>query len=472
MDGDGNHEVIFQVGYGTSDGSGNVANPQSGIYVYENTGDNAYDNVFHSHMLTALNDSLAGGRVEGFTVADIDGDSKHEILMAWNGGTNPTYGTVDGSTAFSEDRYLVLGMTGDIGGALQSAALTTEFQMSARDVDKDGVRENALGGGSPQDIVVADIDGDGKHEAHCLAYNNSAYFSFEATGADTYTIGDTNYVKLASQDDWTLGMGVADVNNDGKHEIYIPSYFDKKLFVITDSDGDAQAIDTTGYFDKSFTGNSEIGILSDMVQHGAAAGAYGIAIGGNAAGADLRIFAWGSGSALDSSNWTEHQFTVDAACPVGDVQKVSNADWDGDAHPDFLLAYKGVAGGYDPDSSAICPLFRVVEFDPTAVTASVEDLTMITPDDYKLHQNYPNPFNPSTTIEFTLPVANNISLSIYNMAGQEVVNLVKHSMMNSGNHSVTWNGLDKNGMQVSSGTYIYKLEYGNMSKVRQMTFMK
>ena len=32
-------------------------------------------------------------------------------------------------------------MTGDIGGALQSAALTTEFQMSARDVDKDGVRE-------------------------------------------------------------------------------------------------------------------------------------------------------------------------------------------------------------------------------------------------------------------------------------------------------------------------------------------
>ena len=93
------------------------------------------------------------------------------------------------------------------------------------------VLERCLGGGSPQDIVVADIDGDGKHEAHCLAYNNSAYFSFEATGADTYTIGDTNYVKLASQDDWTLGMGVADVNNDGKHEIYIPSYFDKKLLL-------------------------------------------------------------------------------------------------------------------------------------------------------------------------------------------------------------------------------------------------
>ena len=41
-------------------------------------------------------------------------------------------------------------------------------------------------------------------------------------------------------------------------------------------------------------------------------------------------------------------------------------------------------------------------------TAAVEDLAVITPEDYKLNQNYPNPFNPTTNIEFTLPVANNI----------------------------------------------------------------
>ena len=105
-------------------------------------------------------------------------------------------------------------------------------------------------------------------------------------------------------------------------------------------------------------------------------------------------------------------------------------------------------------------------------TASIEDLDIITPQDYKLSQNYPNPFNPSTTIEFYLPVSNNISLTVYNMVGQEVVSLVNRSMMDAGSHSIIWNGLDRNGLQVSSGTYIYELKFGNLSKVRQMTFMK
>ena len=96
----------------------------------------------------------------------------------------------------------------------------------------------------------------------------------------------------------------------------------------------------------------------------------------------------------------------------------------------------------------------------------------ITPHTFRLHQNYPNPFNPSTTIEFYLPVSNNISLTVYNMVGQEVVSLVNRSMMDAGSHSIIWNGLDRNGLQVSSGTYIYELKFGNLSKVRQMTFMK
>ena len=58
------------------------------------------------------------------------------------------------------------------------------------------------------------------------------------------------------------------------------------------------------------------------------------------------------------------------------------------------------------------------------------------------------------------------------MIGQEVISLVDKSMMDAGSHSVIWNGLDRSGSPVSSGTYIYELKYGNMSKVRQMTFMK
>ena len=58
------------------------------------------------------------------------------------------------------------------------------------------------------------------------------------------------------------------------------------------------------------------------------------------------------------------------------------------------------------------------------------------------------------------------------MVGQEINKLVDRTMMDAGSHSVVWNGIDRDGTPVSSGTYIYKLRYGNMSKVRQMTFMK
>ena len=52
--------------------------------------------------MDAFNDSLSTARPEHFSVADIDSDGKHEIIMASNGGTNPVYGTQDGSTPYSD----------------------------------------------------------------------------------------------------------------------------------------------------------------------------------------------------------------------------------------------------------------------------------------------------------------------------------------------------------------------------------
>ena len=97
---------------------------------------------------------------------------------------------------------------------------------------------------------------------------------------------------------------------------------------------------------------------------------------------------------------------------------------------------------------------------------------MITPDDYRLAQNYPNPFNPSTRIEYYLPVNNTVSLTIYNMLGNEIVKLVNKELKTAGAHYAIWNGTDKNGILVGSGSYIYELRYGNLTKTRQMVFMK
>ena len=83
-----------------------------------------------------------------------------------------------------------------------------------------------------------------------------------------------------------------------------------------------------------------------------------------------------------------------------------------------------------------------------------------------LKQNYPNPFNPSTNIEFTLPAANNVKITVYDMTGRQVAE-VANSQFNAGSHTVTFNA-----SRLSSGVYFYRLDAGDVTQVRKMTLIK
>ncbi len=76
-----------------------------------------------------------------------------------------------------------------------------------------------------------------------------------------------------------------------------------------------------------------------------------------------------------------------------------------------------------------------------------------------MHRNYPNPFNPTTTISFSIPKESNIELSIYNIKGQKVKQLVSYiRQLPEGQHSIVWDGTDDNNQPVGSGIYFYKLK--------------
>jgi hypothetical protein len=89
--------------------------------------------------------------------------------------------------------------------------------------------------------------------------------------------------------------------------------------------------------------------------------------------------------------------------------------------------------------------------------------------------NHPNPFNPSTTINFSISKESNVELTIFNIKGQKVKQLVSNSanQFSAGQHSVVWNGTDENNQPVSSGVYFYKMKLdGKNEAVKKCLLLK
>ncbi len=88
------------------------------------------------------------------------------------------------------------------------------------------------------------------------------------------------------------------------------------------------------------------------------------------------------------------------------------------------------------------------------------------PIQYSLFQNYPNPFNPETRISYSLPVGCQVSLEVYNIAGEKVVTLVDQRQ-GAGYHRVTW---DASGM--ASGIYLCRMKAGNFTQTQKMDLLR
>lgn len=85
---------------------------------------------------------------------------------------------------------------------------------------------------------------------------------------------------------------------------------------------------------------------------------------------------------------------------------------------------------------------------------------------FSLSQNYPNPFNPTTTIKYSIANEGPVKLSVYNVLGSKISDLVNGNKP-AGNYSVEFNAKD-----LSSGMYLYKLESGNYTAVKKLLLLK
>lgn len=88
------------------------------------------------------------------------------------------------------------------------------------------------------------------------------------------------------------------------------------------------------------------------------------------------------------------------------------------------------------------------------------------PKNFELYQNYPNPFNPTTTIEYELPEKIRVQLTIYDILGREVKELV-NEVQDAGKYKIHFNA---NGL--ASGVYIYRLLTDKYAKAKKMILLK
>ncbi|MBU2586426.1 MAG: T9SS type A sorting domain-containing protein, partial [Bacteroidetes bacterium] len=450
---------------------------------------------------------------EYMDIADVDGDGQNELLVAFNATTN------------AHDNYYIISAIGNWSTNDPGfSGFTAEFTKNRADLTKYG-----LNGGNPFAMIAAQLDGTGNKEILIHNWHYKNITPLRVTATNSYSLADTTTGKqnlfLSSVDDVALFGGLAyDIDGDGREEVYLPTYSSlvenkSKIHMIHYGVGKSTSIiDSTNVFIldlKDLYNPSMSQWFNSTYSMG-----YGD-IDGNgkknlyiSSGFPLNLISaeFQGGDKTNMSNWrirtlyagirdTEHgSITIKDSSGIIDTTWIGDnaiaskifgrfTDFDKDGYEDILIPYQTI-----PDSISIERLtwnsgtsrfdtvtttvanpkrwsFRIIE---GTISTGVEakDLTVITPDNYELYQNYPNPFNPSTEISFYLPIADKISLKIYNQLGQEVKTLIPEKDFVRGKHSVTWDGKSDFGSQVASGLYIAQLKFGNFSKEIKMMMLK
>ena len=178
-----------------------------------------------------------------------------------------------------------------------------------------------------------------------------------------------------------------------------------------------------------------------------------------------------------TTNWADY-LTPGTATPIftgaNDDHCYGVINTDGNFHTMYLSFMADAAVDTLPDGTMVNPQFTqllngiINWFDVVGPTTPEP----IQPTAFNLLPNYPNPFNPSTQIEFTVPQLEAVSITVYNLNGQQVTQLVHNREYQPGTYSVPWNGRDATGKSVAAGTYFYKMEAGDFSQTRKMVYLK
>ena len=164
------------------------------------------------------------------------------------------------------------------------------------------------------------------------------------------------------------------------------------------------------------------------------------------------------------SNWTDgNNASVCADAYPFEVW----SEWSANQRDLFILNIDGDLIFHENITSGIPDTLENFIFNQSNISIDDNLLT----NQFLLYQNYPNPFNPITRISYDLPEASDVTISIYNMMGRKIKNLI-NTNQSTGYKSVIWNGTNDNGEMVSGGMYLYRLKTNTFRETKKMILLK
>lgn len=136
-------------------------------------------------------------------------------------------------------------------------------------------------------------------------------------------------------------------------------------------------------------------------------------------------------------------------------------DFDYDGYPEILI-------GMDSYYNSMFRIFSRI-YKKSSTVDIEESNEMIV--DYSLSDAFPNPFNTSTTLKFSLPKEEKVTIKVFNVLGKEIKTIF-NEIRNSGETRITWDGTDNKGNQVASGVYIINMQAGLFNQNKKAVLLK
>ena len=179
---------------------------------------------------------------------------------------------------------------------------------------------------------------------------------------------------------------------------------------------------------------------------------------------------------IDIEEGSKVKIYTESGLLVGEMDIVNNSYLrTGAVYGDDMIT-EAVDGALQDE--ALVFMYNGYESDPLSISFSgnmelskVDLVFRNIPETFTLHQNFPNPFNPITTLRFDLPSDAFVTLSIYDMLGRKIIQLLNTNQQ-AGFKSVQWDATDSMGRAVSAGIYLYQIEADGTSQTKKMILLK